>query len=85
MNVQQLPPFDLAQQTDKIVQYEEKLKAIRSNALYPNFLAAKWRERWEQEKEQEKRSQRKEGQTSTVWDELDDREEGEVNGTPNHL
>jgi len=83
-NVVQLPPFDLAQQTDKILRYEEKLRATHSNVLYPNCLAAKWRERWEQEKEKEKKLQRKE-QTSTVWDALNDREEGEVNGTPNHL
>ncbi|PPQ93303.1 hypothetical protein CVT25_014432 [Psilocybe cyanescens] len=46
--------FDLQAQFDKISQFEEKLRAERSSALYPNFLAAKWREKFEKERKRQK-------------------------------
>lgn len=33
-----------------MARFEEQLRQRRSSALYPNFLAAKWREEWEKEK-----------------------------------
>lgn len=42
--------FDLQGQADKIARFEEVLRRRHSSALYPNFLAAKWREEWEREK-----------------------------------
>jgi hypothetical protein len=33
-----------------MARFEETLRQRRSSALYPNFLAAKWREEWEREK-----------------------------------
>ncbi|KAH9484279.1 hypothetical protein JR316_0003760 [Psilocybe cubensis] len=46
--------FDLQAQFDKISQFEEKLRAERSSALYPNFLAAKWREKFEKERKRQR-------------------------------
>jgi hypothetical protein len=42
--------FDLQGQFDTISRFEERLKQNRSSALYPNFLAGKWRELWERER-----------------------------------
>ena len=46
--------FDLQAQFDRISRFEEKLKAVHSAALFPNFLAAKWRQEWEKEKRRQK-------------------------------
>ncbi|KAF9451024.1 hypothetical protein P691DRAFT_654317, partial [Macrolepiota fuliginosa MF-IS2] len=42
--------FDLQDQAEKMARFEELLRRRHSSALYPNFLAAKWREEWEREK-----------------------------------
>ncbi|KAF9464701.1 hypothetical protein BDZ94DRAFT_460985 [Collybia nuda] len=69
--------FDLQEQTDKISRFEDQLRRVRSSALYPNFLAAKWRELWEREK--------KKVENDRIWTEVDrnwtsgTREEGEAN------
>ncbi|XP_006458129.1 hypothetical protein AGABI2DRAFT_183216 [Agaricus bisporus var. bisporus H97] len=42
--------FDLQAPAEKMARFEETLRQRRSSALYPNFLAAKWREEWEREK-----------------------------------
>ncbi|KAF6765203.1 hypothetical protein DFP72DRAFT_335883 [Ephemerocybe angulata] len=47
----QTPPFDLQAQAEKLARFEERLRSIRSSAVYPNFLASKWRELWERERE----------------------------------
>ncbi|KAL0954770.1 hypothetical protein HGRIS_003720 [Hohenbuehelia grisea] len=39
--------FDLQAQVDKIARFEEKLRSIRSGAMWPNSLAAKWRDVYE--------------------------------------
>ncbi|KAL1746383.1 hypothetical protein HDZ31DRAFT_34298, partial [Schizophyllum fasciatum] len=44
--------FDLQAQTDKIIRFEERLRSQHSGVLYPNFLAAKWRDVYEREKKQ---------------------------------
>ncbi|RDB21365.1 hypothetical protein Hypma_011601 [Hypsizygus marmoreus] len=73
------PPFDLQAQTDKISRFEERLKYERSSALYPNFLAAKWRELWERERRKQKEQ---EWQENRNWSDADGREEGEMNDYP---
>lgn len=40
---------------EKIARFEEKLRHERSSALYPNFLAGKWRELLEKEKRRKER------------------------------
>ncbi|KAF5358134.1 hypothetical protein D9756_001574 [Leucocoprinus leucothites] len=47
--------FDLQGQAEKMARFEEVLRHRRSSALYPNFLAAKWREEWEREKRRAER------------------------------
>ncbi|KAF8654153.1 hypothetical protein AX16_003682 [Volvariella volvacea WC 439] len=58
--------FDLTAQFDRILKFEERLRRDRSSALYPNFLAGKWRDLYEREKSRKKReldnSQREEGE-----------------------
>lgn len=49
--------FDLQAQHEKISRFEDKLKAAHSSALYPNFLAAKWREEYELERRRKERAQ----------------------------
>ncbi|KIK08629.1 hypothetical protein K443DRAFT_672153 [Laccaria amethystina LaAM-08-1] len=49
--------FDLQAQHEKISRFEDKLKAAHSSALYPNFLAAKWREEYELERRRRERAQ----------------------------
>ncbi|KDR81610.1 hypothetical protein GALMADRAFT_239669 [Galerina marginata CBS 339.88] len=64
--------FDLQAQFDKISRFEEKLRTEHSSALYPNFMAAKWREVYERDKRRQK---------SQEWNEsvyANGREEGEV-------
>jgi hypothetical protein len=41
------PTFDLQAQSEKIANFEARLRAQRSGALYPNCLAAKWKESYE--------------------------------------
>ncbi|TRM58667.1 hypothetical protein BD626DRAFT_182101 [Schizophyllum amplum] len=51
--------FDLQAQTEKIIHFEHRLRAQGNGVLYPNFLAAKWRdvyERDKREREQQARS-----------------------------
>lgn len=43
------PPFDLQAQTEKLLRFEERLRQVGSAALYPNYLAGKWRELWERD------------------------------------
>ncbi|CAA7271701.1 unnamed protein product [Cyclocybe aegerita] len=49
--------FDLQAQHEKIARFEDRLRADRSAALYPNFLAAKWRETYEKEKRRQKEAE----------------------------
>jgi len=42
--------FDLQASWDKISRFEERLRANRSSALYPNLFAAKFRDEWEMER-----------------------------------
>jgi len=44
--------FDLQAQYDKIQLFEEKLKAAKSSALYPSFLASKCRQVYDKERRQ---------------------------------
>ncbi|KAJ3551756.1 hypothetical protein NP233_g13018 [Leucocoprinus birnbaumii] len=70
--------FDLQGQAEKMARFEEVLRQRRSSALYPNFLAAKWREEWEREK---RRAQRRDYQPppSHPNGHVDDtKEEGEM-------
>ncbi|KAF8798022.1 hypothetical protein BYT27DRAFT_7265148 [Phlegmacium glaucopus] len=67
--------FDLQAQFDRISRFEDKLKAEHSSALFPNFLAAKWREDWEKEK---RRHKGKDWHDSIYSHESTAREEGEV-------
>lgn len=67
--------FDLQGQLDKISRFEEKLRCDRSSALYPNFLAAKWREEWERDK---RRNQESEWEGKGNWNDGRSREEGEM-------
>ena len=64
--------FDLQAQFEKISRFEEKLRAERSAALYPNFMAAKWREVYDREKRRQKEQEWSEG----VY--ANGKEEGEV-------
>ncbi|KJA27216.1 hypothetical protein HYPSUDRAFT_35816 [Hypholoma sublateritium FD-334 SS-4] len=65
--------FDLQAQYDKISRFEDKLRAERSSALWPNFMGAKWRDEYERERRRQKEQQNQE----TAYDNT--REEGEVN------
>ena len=47
-------PQRVQAQFETISCFKEKLKAGHSSALYPNFLAVKWREEWEKEKRRQK-------------------------------
>jgi len=60
-----------------MARFEEILVQRRSSALYPNFLAAKWREEWEREK---RRAQRREYQQQVQSNDYVDssKEEGEM-------
>jgi hypothetical protein len=64
----------LQAQCDKISRFEEQLKHNRSYALYPNFLAAKWRELWEREKKQRREQEPREARDGKII-----KEEGEMN------
>ncbi|KAF5380973.1 hypothetical protein D9615_003954 [Tricholomella constricta] len=72
--------FDLQAQSDKIGRFEERLRVEQSSALYPNFLAAKWRELWERERRKAKEQGWADGRN---WGETGEREEGEMNDQPN--
>ncbi|KAF8902142.1 hypothetical protein CPB84DRAFT_1846546 [Gymnopilus junonius] len=63
--------FDLQAQFDKISHFEEILRADHSSALYPNFLAAKWREVWE-------RGRRRPKEWTEPTDPMNGKEEGEL-------
>ena len=73
-DVRQGHSFDLQARPEKIARFEDNLKYnIRSTALYPNYLAAKWKEVYEKEKKRQK------GQYE--WNEdgsANGREDGEV-------
>ncbi|GLB34955.1 hypothetical protein LshimejAT787_0205200 [Lyophyllum shimeji] len=71
--------FDLQAQSDKISRFEERLRMNRSSALFPNFLAAKWRELWELDKHKVKEQGSPEGRNGN---EAEEREEGEMNEQP---
>ncbi|KAF9532980.1 hypothetical protein CPB83DRAFT_903461 [Crepidotus variabilis] len=58
-----LHSFDLQAPTDRISQFEEKLRTIKSGALYPQWLAGKWKVVYEREQyEKEKRKQKEQAQ-----------------------
>ena len=59
--------FDLQAQFDKISRFEDRLRQGRSSVLYPNFMAAKWREVYDKEKRKQQEQEWNVG-----------REEGEV-------
>lgn len=48
--------FDLQGQMDKIARFEEKLRSAHSSAVFPNFMAAKWREQYERKRQKERES-----------------------------
>ncbi|KAH6918586.1 hypothetical protein BKA70DRAFT_20837 [Coprinopsis sp. MPI-PUGE-AT-0042] len=48
------PPFDLQSQNDKISRFEERLRASQSGALYPHYMAGKWREHYERSRARER-------------------------------
>lgn len=73
----QAPPFDLQAQQEKVSRFEEKLRAVRSAALYPNFLAGKWRELWERERSRHKEQASQDSRLS-VNGVTNGREEGEL-------
>ena len=54
----QAPPFDLQAQQEKLARFEEKLRLMKSAALYPQLLGAKWKQLHEQQADQERRRQR---------------------------
>ncbi|KAF9246522.1 hypothetical protein BU15DRAFT_70603 [Melanogaster broomeanus] len=49
--------FDLQSQADKIARFEQRLRAVNSTVLHPNFLAAKFRDEWELEKRNRQRDE----------------------------
>jgi len=64
-------------QAEKMARFEEVLVQRRSSALYPNFLAAKWREEWEREKRRvQRREYQQQVQSNDCVDSL--KEEGEM-------
>jgi hypothetical protein len=65
--------FDLQGQFEKVSRFEERLKHNRSSALYPNFLAGKWRELWEREKRHQKEKEWQESREGAAG-----KEEGEM-------
>ncbi|EAU88542.1 hypothetical protein CC1G_04248 [Coprinopsis cinerea okayama7 len=58
------PPFDLQAQYEKISRFEERLRTYHSGALYPHYLAGKWREMWERSKAREREQRERESQES---------------------
>ncbi|KAG5641285.1 hypothetical protein DXG03_005576 [Asterophora parasitica] len=68
--------FNLQAQSEKIELFEEGLRSKKSSAIFPNFLAAKWRELWELDR----RKAKDQGQWAggTTWGESGEREEGEM-------
>jgi hypothetical protein len=48
------PPFDLQSQNDKISRFEERLRSSQSGALYPHYMAGKWREQYERSRARER-------------------------------
>jgi len=65
----------LQEQFEKVLRFEERLKHNRSSALYPNFLAGKWRELWERDRRHQREKDWREGQDGG---EVAGREEGEM-------
>jgi hypothetical protein len=47
LSVGQKHVFDLQAQWDKISRFEERLRQEKSSVLFPNFLAAKFKDDWE--------------------------------------
>lgn len=77
----QAPPFDLQAQQEKLARFEEKLRSARSAALYPNFLAGKWREIWEKERSRAReQSSSQDSRPSANGMTPNGREEGEHSG-----
>jgi hypothetical protein len=76
--VDQKCALDLQGQWDKILRFEERLRHEKSSVLYPNFLAAKFKDDWERQrrKDAEKASTKKENLTNGR-----PREEGETDGS----
>jgi len=64
--------FDLQAQFDKISRFEERLRQDCSNALYPNFMAAKWRDIYDKTRNRQKEQEWRESSFPNG------REEGEV-------
>jgi hypothetical protein len=46
--------FDLQAQVDKIARFEDRLRQDCRMALYPNFMAAKWREVYDKTRSRQK-------------------------------
>ncbi|KAF8636688.1 hypothetical protein AX17_003493 [Amanita inopinata Kibby_2008] len=53
--------FDLQGQVEKITRFEERLRRERNSALWPNAMAAKWREIWERERRKTKEREIQDG------------------------
>lgn len=70
--------FDLQGQAEKMARFEEVLRQRRSSALYPNFLAAKWREEWEREKRRAHKREYRQEQLQQTANTDSGKEEGEM-------
>jgi len=61
--------FDLQEQMEKVARFEERLRRERNSVLWPNALAAKWRDMWERDRRRGKEPRECQGR---------EREEGEM-------
>ncbi|TFK43164.1 hypothetical protein BDQ12DRAFT_674505 [Crucibulum laeve] len=61
--------FDLQEQTDKIARFEEPMRQVQSYALFPNSLAARWRQDWDERRARDKRGQKHERNSSNTVEE----------------
>jgi hypothetical protein len=73
MNIHQKHTFDIQKQWDKISRFEERLRHEKSSVLWPNFLAAKFKDDWERQRRKDagKENARK-------WADSRPKEEGET-------
>jgi hypothetical protein len=56
--IMQKTTFDLQASWDKINRFEERLRANRCSALYPNLFAAKFKDEYERERRKKERDAR---------------------------
>jgi hypothetical protein len=65
--------FDLQASWDKISRFEERLRADRCSALYPNLFAAKFKDEYERERKRKEKEAR--GETRVHDGEINQRGE----------